>query len=293
MLLRFLLLPFSFLYDFVTRIRNYQFDIGQRKSITFEIPVVSVGNLTVGGTGKTPHVYLIANILRNKHSKQPGILSRGYGRKSKGFVLAEAQSKSAELGDEPLQLYKAFNGEVPVAVCEERILGIPSLLQEVPEVDVIILDDAFQHRKVKPKLNILLSDYNRPFYNDQLLPAGRLREAKKGAARADVVIVTKIPEYIPETEIKQIEKRISDYSEAPVFYSRYKYGNPIHFSGKKRDSMANIILVSGIANSVYLLKYVSSHFNMLQHLEYSDHKRYKEKDLEYILEEVKKIYKRM
>lgn len=282
-MIKYILFPFAALYNAITKFRNHLYNIESKKSISFDIPIISVGNLTVGGTGKTPHVAYLASFIKDKLKMNPAILSRGYGRKSKGFFLAERDTNSKALGDEPLLLYHAFNGEVPVAVCEERILGIPAILTEQPEVECIILDDAYQHRKVKPGFNILLSDFNRPFYKDYLLPAGRLRESRSGANRADAVIVTKLPESISDTELIEIEKNIQKFTKAPVFFSLFDYLAPKKFSGVKKDMIKDILLVTGIANTKYLTSYLDKHFNILKHLSYKDHADYTQNTLDDIL----------
>ena len=283
-MIKYILLPFSVIYNVITKFRNHLYNIGIKKSIKFDIPIICVGNLTVGGTGKTPHVSFITQIINQQLQKNPAILSRGYGRKSKGFFLAEEKVKSETIGDESLQLYLSFNKKIPVAVCEERILGIPALIAEHQNLDCILLDDAFQHRKVNPGFNILLSDYNRPFYNDYLLPSGRLREARSGANRADAVIVTKVPENISHNDISKIETKISQYTNAPVFFSFFEYLKPQLFHGTKKDSLKDIILVTGIANTTYLLNYTQKHFNVVKHLEYKDHNQYGESSMKEIFD---------
>ncbi|UZR93528.1 tetraacyldisaccharide 4'-kinase [Chondrinema litorale] len=282
-MIKYILLPFAALYNAITKFRNHLYNIESKKSISFDIPVISVGNLTVGGTGKTPHVTYITSYIKDKLKKNPAILSRGYGRKSKGFFLAQNDTNSKTLGDEPLLLYHAFSGDVIVAVCEERILGIPAVLIEQPEVECIILDDAYQHRKVKPGFNILLSDFNRPFYKDYLLPAGRLRESRTGANRADAVIVTKLPETISETELKVIEENVRKFTKAPVFFSLFEYLAPKKFSGVKKEIIKEVLLVTGIANTKYLTTYLDQHFKILRHLSYKDHVNYTQNTLEEIL----------
>ncbi|MEM1136657.1 MAG: tetraacyldisaccharide 4'-kinase [Bacteroidota bacterium] len=280
---KFLLFPFAIIYQLITSFRNHLYNIGYKKSIAFDIPVISVGNLTVGGTGKTPHVNYITSIIQGQLNVKSAILSRGYGRKSRGFLLADSHTNSLQLGDEPLQLYYNFKGEVPVAVCEERIFGIPALIAEHPDLKAIVLDDAFQHRKVKPGLNILLSDFHRPFYHDYLLPVGRLRESRKGAVRADAVIVTKIPENISSDQLEEMLKNVATYTKAIVFFSAFSYSAPVHFNGKKAESFENIILVTGIAQTVYLLEYVTKIFNVVNHIKLEDHVVYNEHKISSIL----------
>lgn len=226
--LAFLLMPFSWLYAGVLAVRNWLYDIGWKRAETFAVPLINVGNLRVGGTGKTPHVgWLVEELLRQGH--WPAILSRGYGRQTTGPRLATAQDSAATVGDEPWQYFGQFAAQgVPVAVAEERRLGARLLLQAHPETTVIVLDDAYQHRAVRPVLNILLTELARPFYEDRVLPAGRLRESRRGARRADVVIVTKCAPDLSETARLAVTQRIRRYSmpAAPVLFSAYAYAPP-------------------------------------------------------------------
>ncbi len=209
--MKYLLFPFAILYDLITQIRNYFYDREYFKSVKPSIFTVSVGNITVGGTGKTPHIeYLIRHFLKkneNVENYKLATLSRGYGRKTKGFVLANNQTTASEIGDEPMQFYQKFvagnkleNKKVNITVCEKRVLGVEKILELFPATKTILLDDAFQHRAIKPHFSILLSDYNRPFYEDFLLPMGRIRENRKGAKRANVVLVSKSPLDLGEKE---------------------------------------------------------------------------------------------
>ena len=217
------LLPFALLYDGVTRCRNTLFDYGWLKEQTFEIPTICVGNLAVGGTGKTPHVEMIVGWLLDAGIKT-AILSRGYGRKTRGFRLLTAGDSAESVGDEPLQMFRRFKlrGNLS-AVCEDRVLGIKRLTEVNPQLEAIVLDDAYQHRYVKPRLNILLTEYGRPFDRDFLLPMGRLREAARGARRADVIIVTKCPPTLPECERQQFITRLKCRDNQAVFFSTVEY----------------------------------------------------------------------
>lgn len=186
------LTPLSMLYGMVVGIRNQLFELGFLKSRSFDIPVISVGNITVGGSGKTPHIEYLVRLLKDK--VKVAVLSRGYKRKSKGYVLADADTSMSDIGDEPYQMKKKFP-DIYIAVDKNRCEGIDNLTQQdaTKDTDVVLLDDAFQHRYVKPGVNILLVDYHRLIISDKLLPAGRLREPKEGKARADIVIITKCP----------------------------------------------------------------------------------------------------
>ncbi|MDB5269794.1 MAG: hypothetical protein JWP58_2834 [Hymenobacter sp.] len=226
--LAFLLLPFSWLYAAVLAMRNWLYDAGWKRTETFAVPLLNVGNLRVGGTGKTPHViWLVEELLRQGH--RPAILSRGYGRQTKGPRLAGPADSAATVGDEPWQYFEQFAARnVAVAVAEERRLGAQLLLREHPETTVIVLDDAYQHRAVRPTLNILLTELARPFYEDYVLPAGRLRESRAGAARADVVIVTKCPPSLSQADQQAVAEHIRRYSRpgVPVLFSAYQYTAP-------------------------------------------------------------------
>ncbi len=284
-----LLFPFSLLYDMITRLRNFLYNSGNRRSIKFDLPVINVGNLSVGGTGKTPHVEYLINLLKDKVSIST--LSRGYGRKTKGIIIADENATAKNIGDEPMQFYNKFHKQITVAVGEERALAIPTILFEKPETNVIILDDAFQHRAVVPSLNILLTDYNKLFYQDFVLPAGRLREARIGAKRADIIIVTKCQDTIRQEEIDEINKNISYYKkkETPVFFSCIKYGDPEPiYESSLLVSSQQVVLFSGIANSVQLSSYVKQHFQLKEELIYSDHHEYSSFDIEKILKTYEK-----
>jgi tetraacyldisaccharide 4'-kinase len=233
----------------------------------------------VGGTGKSPHVEYLVRLL--KDSYQTTTLSRGYGRQTKGFLLANAQSTALELGDEPMQFYHKFSNQIAVAVGEKRALAIPQLLSILPQTQVIILDDAFQHRAVKPSLSILLTDYNKPFYNDLVLPSGRLRERRIGAIRADIIIMSKCPNSLTKTEQETIIQQIKPYiqANAPVYFTGIQYGEPIAFGKKESLLSSQVLLVSGLANSRTLEKYVEEQFQLCYHLAFKDHHQYSKNDL--------------
>jgi tetraacyldisaccharide 4'-kinase len=223
-----LLLPFSWLYAAVAAVRNWLYDRGWKHSAPGWVPLLNVGNLRVGGTGKTPHVaWLVEELLRQ--GQRPAILSRGYGRQTTGPRLATPADSAATVGDEPWQYFQEFSGQgVSVAVAENRQLGLDLLRQQHPDRTCVVLDDAYQHRRVQPTLNILLTELARPFYHDYVLPAGRLREARTGAARADVVILTKCPPDLPVEAQAAAEAQVRRYTRAgvPVLFSAYAYGAP-------------------------------------------------------------------
>ncbi len=279
-LLSVILLPFTWLYGLITDLRNYLYDRGFLKSIRFEVFTLNVGNLTVGGTGKTPHVEYLIRLL--KEAYPIATLSRGYGRRTKGFILADEQATAASIGDEPMQFYRQFSGQIQVTVGEERALAIPHLLYKKPEVQAILLDDAFQHRSINPHLNILLTDYHRLFTQDYPFPSGRLRERRRGAKRADVVIVSKCPVDLNEARQKEIEKEIRRYLHpgVPIFFSAIRYGQPVAFSaGQPQEMSTNIVLVSGIANPSPFVHDTSGRYQVIGNCIYKDHHPYSEKDL--------------
>lgn len=276
---KFLFLPLAWLYHLVTAIRNYLFDIGHFRSFQFDsVAVISVGNLNVGGSGKTPMIEYLIRLLAPHYSV--AVLSRGYGRGTQGYRLAAAHDTARSIGDEPFQLYQKYNAVVKIAVGEERALAIPSLLNDCPEVQVILLDDAYQHRTVIPDFSILLTDFTKPFYYDFILPVGRLRESRSGAARADVVVVTKSPHPPEALQWKEVQHRVQSYTTQPVFFSVIDYQEPKPFqSGDFKNSM---VLVSGVANSKPLEDYVRSRFTLVRHFNFNDHHRYTQHDIEAI-----------
>ncbi len=263
--------PFALLYGLGIWIRNKMFDWDVYPEQQFDLPVVNVGNLAVGGTGKTPHVEYLLRLLEAHY--KTATLSRGYGRKSLGYILADSNSIAEEIGDEPL-LYATKFKDTLVVVCEKRLFAIPNLIADHPETDVIIMDDAYQHRSVKPGLNILLTTFEKPFFNDFLLPAGTLREWASGYNRADVIIVTKCPLEITEVTKKEYIKKIRPLSHQHVFFTTINYGAPVHaFSGLTLENLGrlNALVFSGIANAAPFENYCERHFKSIIPLEYKDH----------------------
>lgn len=275
-ILTLLLLPFSWLYAGVMAVRNWLYDTGRKTSGNFwPVPVLSVGNLRVGGTGKTPHVaWLVRELLRQ--GRQPAILSRGYGRRTRGFRLGSAQETAETFGDEPLQHYQDFGGAVPVAVCEDRLIGLNQLFS-LPQVGAVVLDDAYQHRRVQPDFSVLLTEQHRPFYEDYVLPAGRLRESRGGARRADVVIVTKCEADLNAVQQQEIARRIRCYArpEVPVLFSTYAYAAPVPLAGSAAPPTPGgpeIVLLTGIAQPGPLLDYLTAAgFRVVHHAAFADH----------------------
>lgn len=270
--LKLLLWPFALLYGGIMALRNLFYTKGILTSRRFKVPVIVVGNLTVGGTGKTPHVEYLIRLL---HNYKLAVLSRGYKRKTKGFMLADAQSTPAILGDEPFQYHRDFPG-VTVAVAENRVEGISKMQEHVPATQVFLLDDAFQHRAVQASFYILLTDYTRLFYKDLVLPAGLLREPKYGAKRADAVIISKCPRSIELAEQKRIKANVLKYTskDTPVYFSTFGYGKPVAMS-TQFQARKEIILLTGIANAAPLVTYLQEQgYSILQHLNYPDHHTY-------------------
>ncbi len=265
-MLRLLLFPFAIVFDVVTRVRNHLYNIGHKPSFRFEVPIICVGNLNVGGSGKTPMTEYLIRLLSPTH--RMATLSRGYGRRSRGFRIANAADNSTTIGDEPFQVYRKFGSKVCVAVGEDRAFAIPYILHEHEDIDVIVLDDAFQHRSVNPHFSVLLTEYNRPFTRDFVLPAGDLREARRGASRADAIVVTKCP---AKASIASITTEVQRYAPGkPVFFSRISYGTPVPFGALNQPS-GKIILVTGIANPDPLHEYLKARFEVAQHMKFADH----------------------
>ena len=282
-----LLLPFSWVYQSITRLRNHLYDTGIRQSVHFDdLLTISVGNLSMGGTGKTPVTEYLIRLLKSEY--KVAALSRGYGRKTKGLRLLNDADVAATAGDEPVQLFRKFGKEIHVIVSEDRILAIPTLLKdEVTHSDIVILDDAFQHRRISPDLNILLTKFDSPFYDDFLFPSGWLRESRIGAKRADVILFTKCPSTISPEQIQTLTQKVLKYSgDVPVFFTRYRYHSPISF-GNGNKLGVKIILVTGIAHSDILRRHCSADYEVLNHLKFPDHHNYSLADIHYIVNHLK------
>jgi tetraacyldisaccharide 4'-kinase len=268
---RILLLPFSLLYWLGIAIRNWLYNKKILKSSGFGLPVICVGNLSVGGTGKSPMVeYLVANL---KDKFKVATLSRGYKRKTKGYALANSTTTALEIGDEPMQFHLKFP-DVPVAVGEERLVAIPQLLHDRPETQAIILDDAFQHRSVKAGLNIILTDYNNLFSKDFYLPTGDLRDLKSSYKRAEVIVVTKCKPDLTEAERQKLIIEINPLEHQQVFFTAIEYGQLYHImtnEGIRLDSKTEVLLVTGIANPRPLKKLLEEYSSSYHMLQYSDH----------------------
>ena len=275
--------PLSWIYGLVVDIRNQMFDWGILKSRSFDTPVISVGNITVGGSGKTPHVEYLIRLL-NQHIKV-AVLSRGYKRKSKGFVLADNDTPMSQIGDEPYQMKQKFP-DIYVAVDKDRCHGIDTLLnnEATKDTGVILLDDAFQHRYVTPGINILLVDYHRLITHDALLPAGRLREPVSGKDRADIVIVTKCPKDLKAIDYRVLTKTMSLYPYQDLYFTYIDYCNLHKVWGEdelRLDDLSetNVLLLTGIASPQQLLVDLKEKCQTLTPLSFPDHHQFTEQDI--------------
>ena len=282
--------PFSVLYGVGVKVRNLLFDVGWLHEESFPLPVICIGNLTVGGTGKTPHTEYLIRLLQD--SFRLSVLSRGYKRKSKGFVLASSTSRMEDIGDEPYQMARKFPS-IHVAVDRDRCRGIRQLTspQGAPDTEVILLDDAFQHRYVRPGLRILLMDYHRPVECDQLLPAGRLREPANGKKRADLLIVTKCPPTLSLEECERIRQRIQPLPHQEVFFTTLAYGKLYSLfmdaPAQPLDALKDkeVLLVTGIASPVPLMEEVGRHAAHITPLLFGDHHNFDGADMQQIAQQ--------
>jgi tetraacyldisaccharide 4'-kinase len=278
--IRVLLLPLALLYGLGVGVRNFLYHVGVLRSVKFDLPVVSVGNLTVGGTGKSPHIEYLLRWL--SQYLEVGVLSRGYGRKTEGFRLVSSLDTAKEVGDEPLQFKRKFP-DTTICVGESRALGVPELVRRNPTTQCVLLDDAFQHLAVTPSLNIVLTEFNRPFTRDWLLPSGRLREWRLGYRRADIVVVTKCPLDLTPQQRQKMMAEIDPYPRQRVYFSRYRYGMPFDLLRPDLQRPLNlntdVLLVSAIANTDYLLKYLGEETKSVQTMEYEDHHYFEEGEL--------------
>jgi tetraacyldisaccharide 4'-kinase len=288
--LRILLFPFSLLYGFVITIRNYLYDQNILKSVSFNLPIISVGNLSVGGTGKSPMVEYLIRLL--KHRYEIATLSRGYKRKTQGYALANDQTTALEIGDEPMQFHNKFP-DVAVAVGEERIVAIPQLLHDRPQTKVIILDDAYQHRNISAGLNILLTECNNLFTRDFFLPTGDLRDQRSAYKRAQIIVVTKCPYDFSLAEKNSIKKEINIKAHQKIFFTTYQYGMPYHIITKNEKQITSedeVLLVCGIANPEPLKSYLTSQAKTYYQQIFPDHHIFTIDELNEIEQKLKDIH---
>lgn len=288
-LIQYVLTPFSWIYGACVWVRNKMFDIGLLPEVSYDIPVVSVGNITVGGTGKTPHVEYIVSQLAGRY--RTAVLSRGYKRKTKGFIEANHKSTPEQIGDEPMQIYNKFGMIAKVAVCENRRKGISELMKAYPDLELIILDDGFQHRWVKPKVSILLTDFSRPFYRDKLLPLGRLRESRHSINRADMVVVTKCPETLSPIDYRLIKGDLDLMAFQKLYFTRYEYGQlqpvfaddaPYSASLSSLTQDDAVFLITGIARPRYFVRHFRSYPFKVKVDHFPDHHDFSRADIEEI-----------
>lgn len=295
-ILKGILTPLSWLYGFGTWVRNKLFDEGFLKEEVFDVPVISVGNLTVGGTGKTPHVEYVVEHLAGRYKL--AVLSRGYKRSTTGFLLANSTSTPSSIGDEPMQIFLKYGMIAKVAVCERRTKGIRELQRLFPDIELIVLDDAFQHRWVKPKVSVLLMDHHRPVYKDKLLPLGRLRESASSTNRADIVVVTKCPEDLRPIDYRILKKELALMPYQQLFFSRFAYGelkpvfpedNPYHVSLSALTSADSVFLLTGIANPRGFVRYFKNYSCKVKVAHFPDHHDYSRKDIQVIRDRFKAL----
>jgi tetraacyldisaccharide 4'-kinase len=294
--LHYILLPLSWIYGAIIGVRNWLFDHGVLPQVEYSVPVVTVGNLTVGGTGKTPHVeHILGELAMEYHT---AVLSRGYKRKTKGFIVANSNSTPDSIGDEPLQMYRKFGMRVKVAVCENRRKGISELMRLYPDLQLIILDDGFQHRYVKPKVSVLLMDYNRPVYEDHMLPLGRLRESVHQISRADMVIVTKCPDDLSPLQYRLVSKKLDLMPYQKLYFSNYSYGGllpvfpddkPYHAQLATLTERDSVMLLTGIANPRGFVRHFKNYPFKVKVCHYPDHHSFSREDVKKIESEFKAL----
>ena len=286
---RYLFFPFSFLYGLIIRTRNFLFDRKILASTQFHFPLICVGNLAMGGTGKTPMVEEIIRMLIN--DKKVAVLSRGYMRKSKGVVFAGADFTAIDIGDEPMQIHQKFP-DVVLAVSEERLVGIPQILHQFPQTEVIVLDDAFQHRKVQAGLNIMLTEYSNLFTRDYMFPVGDLRDERKSSKRAEIIVITKSPTSLDQSTKEKMIKEVRSDQKQKIFFTSISYSQPSHLFSQeniKLDAKQHVLLVSGIANPEPLKKYLTEKVASFEMLRYRDHHIFTMEDLN----DIKNTFERM
>ncbi len=282
-------MPVSIIYGSIIMFRNWLYDKKFIKSATFNFPIICIGNLAVGGTGKTPMTEYIVRLLKNNF--KTATLSRGYKRKTEGFAIANETTTALEIGDEPMQFHHKFP-DVTVAVGEERLVAIPQLLHDRPETEVIIMDDAFQHRQINAGLNIILTEYKNLYTRDFILPAGDLRDTKLSAKRADIIVITKCKPGLSAEEKNELIKEIDPSEKQAIFFTKITYGLPYHLFNKdiieiKHDT--DILLICGIANPKPLKEFLNVKVNTYDMLRYADHHIFDIDDLEEIQTHFKKI----
>jgi tetraacyldisaccharide 4'-kinase len=279
-LVQLLLLPITLLYGLGVGIRDFLYKQGMLKGGEFDVPIIAVGNLSVGGAGKSPHIEYLIRFL--KEYLNVATISRGYKRKTKGYLTVQARNTAEQVGDEPLQFKRKFP-DIFVTVAESRTFAVPRIVMQNPEVQVILLDDAFQHRSIKPGLNILLTEFHHPFTQDYLLPSGRLREWRSAYKRADIIIVSKCPSQITEEDRARFKEEIKPLSYQQLFFSYYQYQRPFYMFNRQYvvnfEDDIEVLLICAIARTEYLTDYLNSQVGHVQIMEYEDHHYFTEYDL--------------
>lgn len=288
--MRFLLFPISFLYSIVLSIRHKLYDWSVLKSARFDYPIIGIGNLNLGGSGKTPTVEYLINMLHEHY--HIATLSRGYGRKTKGFRRADSQSTYETIGDEPLQYFHKFQG-VQVVVDEDRVDGVKRLISDKNAPELILLDDAFQHRRLKAGLNILLTEYQHLYCDDFLFPAGTLRDVKSAARRADIIVVSKSPKALDESKKQQIIKKLSPKKHQKVFFSTLEYTplQPLNEAAGQTsvENVDSVLVFCGIANPKPFVEELKKRHKNVDFLHFADHHAYTENDIKKILKRFEEL----
>ena len=291
-----LLYPLALIWGMITSFRNFLYNSGVLKSAEFHLPIICVGNITVGGTGKTPHTEYIAELLRSNF--KVATLSRGYKRTSRGFLIASPATQVKEIGDEPMQIFRKFP-DIVVTVDRNRVNGVNRILAEKPETEVIILDDAFQHRRITPGFSILLTDFERLIIRDHMMPYGNLRESFGNMRRADIIIISKSPENISPIQRRIIVKEIDKSPYQNLYFTSMVYRNPLpvfeamsqvaNIPDLSDPENSGIVLITGIANPQPFKEYLQKSFKEIIHLSFPDHYNFKEKDLQRIASEYQNL----
>ncbi|WP_064196370.1 MULTISPECIES: tetraacyldisaccharide 4'-kinase [Emticicia] len=287
LLFKITLFPLYGLYYGIIFLRNYLYDSGISKSIRPKVYTINVGNLSLGGTGKTPHVEYLVRLLNKKY--QMSTLSRGYGRQTKGFLVADNQANAQIIGDEPMQYYLKFAQEIKVVVCEDRVEGVNKIQTEFTDNKLVVLDDVFQHRKINPHLNLLLTEFDQPFFEDALVPFGRLRDIRQSARRADAVIVTKCPPQLSQNKRNDLEFSIKKYtdSQIPIFYSSIIYRSIVGYIPTSTFELnQQCVVVSAIAKPEKFVEYLKTQVPKIQKtIDFPDHYAFLRDDIEKLLKD--------
>ena len=280
---RILMSPFALIYGGIVKMRQLSYQLQLLRSSRFDVPTIVVGNLSTGGVGKSPHIEYLIRLLEPYINV--AVLSRGYKRKTEGFRLVQPDNTALEVGDEPLQFKRKYPS-VPVAVGERRAYAIPQMLYQHPDIQTILLDDAFQHLAVQPYLNVLVTEYSRPYTKDYILPMGNLREGRSGAERADIIIVSKCPTDMQDAEKQRFIKDINPYSLQKVFFSYYDYATPNHIFDPsvkfELDAETEVLLVTGIARVDYLVENLSHRVKAVTTLSFEDHRIFSNYDVAHV-----------